>query len=1547
MDLIRRIFVIFLISACGAGTAAEARQAASVVSNSGPAKASTSSTPVRSVIAMPSAVTKSTSTTNPVFYGPPYYWHDLSYGNGGPFNSVGETASAYFKWYQRKWGVYTGCSILVIPTSNGRSTNTFAAMYERGTRCSGGPEYVIGTAFPYAPTKNTGKPCNCAGDPINLGTGDEYRDDEDASLGGLSFHRYYNSHASVSSSHIGAHWRHSFDRSLEYLSDGTTSIATVFRPDGLQVAFNLQNGQWTTDSDVTDRLTTLTDGTGAITGWLYFDASTRNQEAYSADGTLASITDTNGQVTTFVYSTASTPTSIAPSVGLLLTVTDPHGRSLNFTYNAQGNVASVTQPGGGVLGYGYDTNGRLTTVTFPDSKTRQYVYNESTLTGGNNLPNALTGDIDESGTRFTSIGYNAQGQATMSTLPGGAALTQVTYNSDGTTSVTYPTGAKTTLSFVVPNGSVHASTVSAPCGVDCGQPNAAATFDANGYVASTTDFRGNVTTMVHDVNGLLNQQVDGSGSLDQRTTNNTWDTMLRVPLTRAVLDASGNTVAQHAWVYNSIGQVLARCDVDPTNSAATGYTCSATGTVPAGVRRWTYTYCDAIDSTQCPIVGLLLTATGPRTDLTQATHYRYYMDSATSGCTTAGGACHQPGDLYQVTDPLGHVTTYASYDADGRVTRIADANGVNTDLTYTPRGWLASRSVAGATTTFGYKPYGAVQSITDPDGVTTTFGYDGAHRLTDITDAQGNYIHYTLDAAGNKTKQEIFDSAGTSHYSQSQTFNTLGQLTTIVDGLSHTVFNANAAGDYDANGNLLRSSDALGAQTQRSYDALNRLVGTIRDYNGTDTSTKNSTTTVAYDALDRVTGVSDPDSLVTSYTYDGLGDLTHLQSPDTGLSGGSAGDGFDAAGNLTQHTDARGVVTQYTYDALNRLTGKIYPAHPTLNVTYTYDQASPIAGCLVNDNIGHLTTMTDASGSTAWCYTAQGDISQVRQTINGANYLQGFTYTPGRRLQTQQYPSGFALSYSYDSDGRVATVGYLQQPGPYGSYTNSTVTPLITAVSYLPFGPMSGYSWAQGGQSVVRTYDPNYALTDITSSALNLHFLRDAKSRIAAEGDAAGASPANESYHSDALDRLTRLTDASGATEQAFSYNLTGDRLSKTVAGQATLNYGYQSGTHQLTLVGNASRSLDAAGNTTAMLTPNGTQVQLVYDDRNLLTQVQSDGNAIANYQYNGQGIRVWRTITAPSAGQAATVYDPLNTGNLYGEYFAADYREYVYLNGIPVASAMEAGMQAPAINYLHADGLGTVRVATTTAGAVTDQWPWLNNAFGDKAMTGASTYYLRFPGQYYDVETGLHYNGHRYYDPSTGRYIQSDPIGLDGGVSTYAYAHQMPNLRVDPAGLDDTQCEYYPPACGMPISSDVDESGNFQVGANETAVAGMIGEQGEFGFAADTNLNMCFYGKVCGMAPPMGGGVDASASVTAGAGTGALTSGDVSTIQASFEGGELVHAGGNVEFDQDGHIASSRVLFGAGEGMHAAFWECTTHYECAFDRPPARPKTPPGKPCN
>jgi RHS repeat-associated protein len=96
---------------------------------------------------------------------------------------------------------------------------------------------------------------------------------------------------------------------------------------------------------------------------------------------------------------------------------------------------------------------------------------------------------------------------------------------------------------------------------------------------------------------------------------------------------------------------------------------------------------------------------------------------------------------------------------------------------------------------------------------------------------------------------------------------------------------------------------------------------------------------------------------------------------------------------------------------------------------------------------------------------------------------------------------------------------------------------------------------------------------------------------------------------------------------------------------------------------------------------------------------------------------------------------------------------------------------------------LGTVRAATNPQGVRSYEWPWRNNAFGEAPKSGTDNFYSRFPGQYYDIETGLHYNMHRYYDPSTGRYIQSDPIGLSGGASTYTYVVNDPFRRVDHLG--------------------------------------------------------------------------------------------------------------------------------------------------------------------
>ena len=1204
------------------------------------------------------------------------------------------------------------------------------------------------------------------GDPINIASGNKFEQDTDyrSPTPWLVFRRFYNSIPyGVLQSTLGPQWRHSFDRSLEFIQySGNThaNTANLFRPDGTRPQFTWTGSTWAAQADNADTLNEQDNTSGSPIGYSAFVAETRQTEQYSVAGLLQSITDANGKVTTLAYSTASTPSSVAPTPNLLLTVTDPQGRTLSFTYNSNGTISSVTLPDGGKLSYSYNsTSGVLTSAQYPDGKTRQYVYNESSLMQLGTSPVALTGLVDELGNRFESTNY-FEGAASGTQSASGAGAMSYSFGT-----LTTPLGLKLSLGFQNALGAYKPASSSQSCGTQCNETNESATYDANGYPATTTDWNGNVTKTTYDANGLLDVQIDASGASTQRTTTTTWNTALRVPLTRRVTDTYGNTFDTEAWAYNAAGQVTAHCLIDPAVSGASGYSCGSAAQAPAGVRQWSSTYCTAVNGTQCPLFGLKLTDTGPRTDLIQTTTYSYYLTASATSCGTPGAACYQPGDLKSVTDALGHVTTIASYDADGRPTRLTDANGINTDLTYTPRGWLATRSINGALTTYGYTAYGALASVTDPDGVQTTYTYDAAHRLTRLTDALGNYLQYTLDAAGNRIKEQTYTANGTLTTTLNRTYNTLGQLTQVTDGLGHAVFNASANGAYDGNGNLLLSADANGIQQQRSYDGLNRQLSQVDNYQGTD-STANTAIWSYLDAADRLTGVMDPSQLKTATTYDGLSNPTAQSSPDTGTSYSD----YDAAGNRVEHYDAKGIEVFYSYDALNRLTTVSYP-DSSQNISYHYDEANSVTGCpTTSAPIGRLTRIVEANVTTVFCRGPHGNLIERDQiTASGTDYTE-MSYTPGDRLSSRIYPDGANASYSRNANGQISAISL--SPPHQGS------SPAVSNISYLPFGPISSYTLGNG-QTITRSYDANNRLTDLTSPALNLHYARDAMGNITAQGDAPGAANPTETYSYDPLYRLTQVS-AGGTAQESVTYNATGDRTSKSGGDLATGTYSYNTGTHQLTATGNYARAADANGNTTAIIQPASTY-GLGYSDRNRLTVAQLNGSTIGSYTYNALGERIQKT-----AGATATrfIYDD-DQQLLTAEATGSGTRDYVWLDELPVAvvDSVNGGVQG--LGYITADALGTPRAVATSWGATVWQWSTTGNAWGEASPTSNGyVLNLRYPGQYYDAESGTNYNMFRTYEPATGRYLQSDPVGLLGGISTFGYVDGNPLSYIDPYGL-------------------------------------------------------------------------------------------------------------------------------------------------------------------
>ena len=250
---------------------------------------------------------------------------------------------------------------------------------------------------------------------------------------------------------------------------------------------------------------------------------------------------------------------------------------------------------------------------------------------------------------------------------------------------------------------------------------------------------------------------------------------------------------------------------------------------------------------------------------------------------------------------------------------------------------------------------------------------------------------------------------------------------------------------------------------------------------------------------------------------------------------------------------------------------------------------------------------------------------------------------------------------------------------------------------------------------------------------------------------------------------------AAGQT-QSFTYDAVGNRTNATINAAST-SYTYPGTSHKLSsLSGATTRSFtyDNTGSVTA-----SAAITYTYDGRGRMKQAGS-----TTYLVNGLGQRVKKA----GAGEVYFAYD--EAGHLIGEYDAngATIQETIWLGDIPVAVVKPNGGSFT-VYYVWSDHLNTPRLITDASN--NSRWEWgHNDPFGNNAANenpgglGQFAFNLRFPGQYYDTETGLHYNYFRDYDPRIGRYLQSDPIGLRGGISTFAYVNSTPLTKIDLFGL-------------------------------------------------------------------------------------------------------------------------------------------------------------------
>ncbi|MCE4538546.1 hypothetical protein LXT12_14940 [Pelomonas sp. P7] len=587
--------------------------------------------------------------------------------------------------------------------------------------------------------------------------------------------------------------------------------------------------------------------------------------------------------------------------------------------------------------------------------------------------------------------------------------------------------------------------------------------------------------------------------------------------------------------------------------------------------------------------------------------------------------------------------------------------------------------------------------------------------------------------------------------------------------------------EYDAEGNPTKTTLAPATKalaTQQGYDALGRRTSI--------TDAKNGLLKLGYDYLDQLTSITDPRNLVTQYQSTGLGDVKQLVSPDTGTTNST----FDTAGNLKTRTDARGVLATYGYDALNRVKQVVYSrsGNASRTITLTYDQTGGNFG----SGVGHITTAATPDATTTVQYNSNGQVTKTVQT--GAIGVP-LTVTYG-------IENGNVTKLTYPS-GRSVYIGRVNgRPVSTGMSAGGVVTALLDQAVMSPFGPVQSWIWRLGGVGRLhqRVYDANGRLVRQPLGNLVRDITYDDADRISrfTHYTAASAQAAPAYDQSFGYDELGRLVSVTGSINYAYSYDANGNRTASTT-GSTTRAYTVSATSNRLDGLTNPSRTLlywedgstksDNESGSSASYTAS-------YSLEGRLASMLQANAAGVDFGYDGLGRRVTRSqwTGSPSNPRTVTLYAYDTDNHLLGEYQAdgTPITEYIWFGDTPVAvvktdSTGSGGVQLYAI---HTDHLDTPRMVLDASGQV--RWRWMGDPFGGNlaeqqptAGLAALQQNLRFPGQQFEAFGGRHYNHFRDYDPSTGRYVQGDPIGQAGGINSYAYVANSPLDGVDPAGLN------------------------------------------------------------------------------------------------------------------------------------------------------------------
>lgn len=934
--------------------------------------------------------------------------------------------------------------------------------------------------------------CASVGYPINVITGNKFLREVDLAplpgLMGLEIVRYYNSSLSGLNSRtgiLGRGWRLSYETTIAAIGD----TVQVLQADGTRLIFarDLLRPSLCSSSDPANgEIDVRRTAKGDEYVWRKRDGQ---RLSFNHQGRLVQILAPTGEFTSMQHDAR----------GWLVRVTDPQGRSLRIDYLDKKQAAGGTRFAGvqgidsplGRFTYGYGSAmpkgarsedrrqllANLVDVRMPDGALRHYHYEDGAF------PTLLTGTSvgrigDDSKAllrRYTSYGYDGNGDAVRSTRAGGIGAVGLDGATGGKTILTNSVGQQTEYRYGLAAGQFRLQEVRGAGCATCSPANVRYGYDELGRLTETSqlDARGAPTETIRKELDWLGRVTrvsriiyrDGKPGPAVMQARYEYDRSGGQPVLLSRPSVVAGKEAQTRTRYNGAGQALAVTD--------TGWAPGIGGRQPVRIERTTHYRYTMIDGRS-----VLAQADGPLANGRTATPSD--SDITEFGYAPRGQANGLSGLVSRVTAPGGRTTLILARNAAGLPTRIRTADAIELSFDHDSLGRVVRRTSGGISEQLSYDELGQLASVRRATGQTVFYAYSADGRVSDIYDQQNNRIKLIRNSEGELIARHLLNPDGSiAQRADAMDFDDPQESAHVIrreaagagpagagdgsatlarqaDGIAATLQGPGTVTAHfkvDHAGRLTNYTDARGLESKHIHDDFGRLVGvvspdsgiTVFDYDAADrlasrTSAfgSNAATTVAYryDSAGRAIEQRTAEGL-TTIRYGAAGKPERIAYP-----GGEERYSYDPMGRLLAHfriLDGHALVTRYSYDANGNLSEKTLPDGQVLLYTYhgpMHPRAGLLSGIARRDLFGKTVLLEGLNDA------EDGFARQRYRLAHGVEYWRELDVdgritrigSPGiweerqHRSTTGQLlsrrGSNANTAYAYDAGGRLIGVGH-------------------------------------------------------------------------------------------------------------------------------------------------------------------------------------------------------------------------------------------------------------------------------------------------------------------------------------------------------------------------------------------------------------------------------------------------------------------------------------------------------------------------------------------